>query len=106
MEEGHDGEVKLDGLRMGGVFQWPGAVHEGHGKCQPFIDERADDKPREALIKIMSAPDTDPMATTSAAYFSTLDPVFAPFSAPTPSPPPAPARHPPPTPPPPPHHTP
>jgi hypothetical protein len=24
IEEGHCGEVKLDGLRMGGIFQWPG----------------------------------------------------------------------------------
>ena len=42
IDEGHYGDVKLDGLRMGGIFQWPGAVHEGRGKCQPFVDERAD----------------------------------------------------------------
>lgn len=82
IEEGHYGEVKLDGLRMGGVFQWPGAVHEGHGKCQPFIDERADEKQREALIKIMSGQDTDPMATMFAVYFSTLEKVFDPVFAP------------------------
>ena len=44
IDEGHYGDVKLDGLRMGGIFQWPGAVHEGRGKCQPFVDERADDQ--------------------------------------------------------------
>jgi len=39
--EGHYGGVKLDGLRFGGVFQWPKAIHEGNGKAQPFVDESA-----------------------------------------------------------------
>ena len=60
IEQGHYGDVKLDGLRMGGIYQWPGAVHEGRGKCQPFVDERADAKQREALIKIMTGQDTAP----------------------------------------------
>jgi hypothetical protein len=80
--EGHYGDVKLDGLRMGGIFQWPGAVHEGHGKCQLFVDARADEKQREALLKIMSGQDTDPMATMFAVYFSTLEKVFDPIFAP------------------------
>ena len=54
---------------MGGIFQWPGAVHEGRGKCQPFVDERADAAQRDALIKIMSGQDTAPMATMFAVYF-------------------------------------
>src|SRR5262249_49273270 len=74
--------VKLDDLRMGGVYHWPGAVHEGRGKWQPFLDERADDKQRDALLKIMSGQDTDPMATMFAVYFSTLEKVFDPIVAP------------------------
>jgi hypothetical protein len=81
IEQGHYGDVKLDGLRMGGVYQWPGAVHEGRGKCQPFVDERADAKQREALLKIMTGQDTDPMATMFAVYFSTLDKVYDPIFA-------------------------
>ena len=81
IEEGHYGAVKLDDLRMGGIFQWPGPVHEGHGKCQPFVDERADGEQREALLKIMSGQDTEPMATMFAVFASTLekvhDPIFA-----------------------------
>jgi hypothetical protein len=79
--QGHYGDVKLDGLRMGGIFQWPGAVHQGRGKCQPFIDERADSRQREALLKIMSGQDTAPMATMFAVYFSTLEKVFDPIFA-------------------------
>jgi hypothetical protein len=82
IKEGHYGDVKLDGLRMGGIFQWPGAVHEGRGRCQPFIDERADTKQREALLKIMSGQDTDPMATMFAVYASTLEKVYDPICAP------------------------
>jgi hypothetical protein len=82
IKEGHYGDLKLDGLRMGGIFQWPGAVHEGHGKCQPFVDERADEKQREALLKIMSGGDTDPMTTMFAVYFSTLEKVYDPIFAP------------------------
>jgi len=46
IEEGHYGDVKVDSLRMGGIYQWPGAVHEGRGKWQPFIDVRADENQR------------------------------------------------------------
>jgi len=81
IEQGHFGDVKLDGLCIGGVYQWPGPIHEGRGKAQPFVDERADAKQREALIKIMTGQDTDPMATMFAVYFSTLEKVFDPIFA-------------------------
>ena len=78
--EGHYGDVKLDGLRFGGVFQWPKAIHEGNGKAQPFVDERASPVQREAILKIMSGQDTDPMATVFAVFASTLTEVYIPFS--------------------------
>jgi hypothetical protein len=84
IREGHHGDVKLDGLAMGGIFQWPGAIHEGRGKCQPFVDERADAKQREALLKIMSGQETEPGATVFNVFAPTLtkvhDPVFAKIS--------------------------
>jgi hypothetical protein len=66
---------------MGGIFQWPGPVHEGRGKCQPFVDERADSKQRDALLKIMSGQDTEPMATMFAVFSSTLEKVYDPIFA-------------------------
>ncbi|HEX2842800.1 DUF1326 domain-containing protein [Hyphomicrobium sp.] len=81
---GHHGDVKLDGLRFGGVFSWPGAIHEGNGKAQPFVDERATEEQRDAILRIMSGEDTDPMATVFAVFASTLsevyDPIFAPIA--------------------------
>jgi hypothetical protein len=45
-----------------------------------FVDQRADDSQREALLRIMSGQDTDPFATMFAVYASTVvemnEPVF------------------------------
>lgn len=78
IEQGHYGDVKLDDLRMAFIFQWPGAVHEGRGKCQPIIDERADNRQREALLTIMSGEDSDPGATMFNVYASTMEEMFEP----------------------------
>src|SRR5262249_26710830 len=69
-------------LKIGAIFQWPGAIHDGRGECQYFVDERADAKQREALLKIMSGQDTAPMATVFAVFASTLEKVYEPIFAP------------------------
>ena len=62
------------------MFKWPGAIHEGNGEALAFVDERANEAQREALLKIMTGQDTDPMATMFAVYASTVvkmhEPVF------------------------------
>ena len=81
--EGHFGEVKLDGVRFGGVFSWPRAIHEGNGEAQPFVDSRATEAQRDAVLKIMTGQETAPMATVFAIFASTLvkayDPIFVPI---------------------------
>jgi len=83
IDQGRHGDTALDGLRIGAVFKWPGAVHEGNGEALAFVDERADDGQREALLRIMTGQDTDPFATMFAVYASTVtnmhEPVFAPI---------------------------
>ena len=54
IEEGHFGEVPLDGLRWAATYRWPGPLHEGNGTLQPLIDERADEHQRRALLTILS----------------------------------------------------
>jgi hypothetical protein len=80
IDEGHHGDVRLDGLRIAAIFKWPGAIHEGNGEAIAFVDRRADEKQREALLRIMTGQDTDPFATMFAVYASTVskmnDPVF------------------------------
>ncbi|MEE9590111.1 MAG: DUF1326 domain-containing protein [Hyphomicrobiaceae bacterium] len=82
IDEGHHGDVKLDGVRMAGIFWWPGAVHEGNGKCQPIVDESASEEQRQAVLRIMSGEDTDPGATMFAVYASTMAEVFEPIFKP------------------------
>lgn len=49
IEEGHYGDVSLDGLTVAVFADWPGAIHEGGGEAIAFYDERADETQREAL---------------------------------------------------------
>jgi hypothetical protein len=80
IDEGHHGETRLDGLRIAAIFKWPGPIHEGNGEAIAFVDANADEKQREALLRIMTGQDTDPFATMFAVYTSTVtrmnDPVF------------------------------
>lgn len=83
IERGHHGNVTLDGLRVAGIYRWPGPVHHGNGTMQVVIDERADLRQRAALDRILHGLDTDDVATmwwVYAAMCSTkLPPVFAPI---------------------------
>ena len=63
IDTGHYGNVKLDGLRVSATYKWPGAVHEGNGEYQLFIDENATPEQRDALEKIVTGQDTEEMAT-------------------------------------------
>lgn len=78
IHRGHHGDVSLDGTRIAFIFQWPGPIHEGGGKCQPIVDESADEAQRMALLKIMSGEDSEPGRTMFNVFASTLDQVFDP----------------------------
>jgi hypothetical protein len=67
-DEGKYGDVRLDGLRAALIVSWPGPIHEGNGTMQAIIDERADQRQREALRKIMHGEDTKEMATMWWVY--------------------------------------
>lgn len=81
IDEGQHGGTKLDGLMIGIVASWPGAIHEGNGEVVPIVDERATPEQREALLRIMSGLDTEPGATFFQVFSTTFskvhDPVFA-----------------------------
>jgi hypothetical protein len=83
INEGHYGDVRLDGLRLAAIFKWPGPIHEGNGEAIAFVDASASDDQRDALLKIMTGQDTDPFATMFAVYASTVStmhpPVFTPI---------------------------
>ncbi len=80
IEEGYFGDVRLDGLKVGARFRWPGAVHEGGGTAQGFVDKNATPEQVDALFKILSGEEQEP-TTLFNIYASTieteLDPIFA-----------------------------
>jgi len=80
IDQGHFGDVKLDGLRVVGIYTWPGPIHEGNGSLKMIIDERADDAQRDALLKIVMGEETEEMATMWAVFATMVttvyDPVF------------------------------
>ncbi len=81
IDEGYHGDTRLDGLRFGGVFRWPGPIHEGHGEGVPVIDARATPKQREAILRIMSGEDSEPGATFLGVYSAMLEKVHEPVFA-------------------------
>lgn len=80
IDSGHHGDVKLDGLKVAGIYAWPGPIHLGDGQVIAFIDKRADEAQRAALLRILGGQDTTPGATVFNVFASMLskahDPVF------------------------------
>ncbi|NOR20973.1 MAG: DUF1326 domain-containing protein [Xanthomonadales bacterium] len=78
--EGYFGDVRLDGLRVAGVYRWPGAMHEGDGTWWSIIDKAATEEQVNALFTILGGEEQEP-TTGFAIYGSTVehepDPLFA-----------------------------
>jgi len=79
IHSGHHGDTRLDGLKVAGMFIWPGPIHEGHGEAALVIDKRADEAQRGALLRILSGQDTEPGATIFNVFASTLEKVHEPI---------------------------
>ena len=82
IDEGHFNDVRLDGLNFVLLLQWPGEIADGNGKQQAIIDERADERQREALRKILHGESTAPGATHFFVYNSTMSEVLETLYAP------------------------
>jgi hypothetical protein len=54
IEEGHFNSIRLDGLSWVVMYRWPGPLHEGNGSVQAFIDHKAIQEQRDALLHILS----------------------------------------------------
>jgi hypothetical protein len=80
IDEGHWGDVRLDGLVAVNTYAWPGAVHEGNGEMQSIIDERANADQRRALTAIMQGQGAEPGTMMLQIYRAMCaqvhDPIF------------------------------
>jgi hypothetical protein len=81
INQGVYGDIKLDGLKVAGMFGWPGAIHEGHGEAALIIDKRANEAQRGALLRILTGQDTEPGATIFNVFAGTLEKVHEPIFA-------------------------
>lgn len=53
MREGLFGDLRLDPLNFSVYVKWPGAIHESNGEALILIDERADERQREAIMTLV-----------------------------------------------------
>lgn len=60
IDEGHFDDVNLKGLSWAVVYHWPGPLHEGNGTIQPVIDQKANERQRNALLTILSGKEQQP----------------------------------------------
>ncbi len=81
IEQGNFDGVDLSGLSWVGTVHFPGAVHEGNGSLEAFIDERANEQQRNALIQILTAQSgNNPWFQILAEFVSTVHgPHFVPI---------------------------
>ena len=79
IKEGKHGDTKLDGLKVAGIFSWPGPIHLGHGEAAVIVDKRANEAQRNALLRILTGQDTEPGATIFNVFASTLEKVHEPI---------------------------
>jgi len=79
--EGNFGDVKLNGLNWAVTYSWPGALHEGNGSVQPFIDEKATEAQRTALLTVLSGQAGNAWFEVLASIVTTVhDPQFVPIT--------------------------
>jgi hypothetical protein len=74
VREGHFGDTRLDGLIWAATYHWPGPLHEGNGTLQPFVDVRANEAQRTALLTIMSGQAGNAWFEVLASVVSTIHP--------------------------------
>ena len=74
---GHFNGIPLSNLRWAAIYKWPGEVHEGHGKRQIVIDERAEANQRHGMEKIISGRSCEPQSNIFSV-FGTFCSEFAP----------------------------
>jgi len=79
--EGNFGKVKLSGLNWAVVYSWPGALHEGNGSVQPYIDRKANEEQRTALLTILSGKAGNAWFEVLASIVTTVhEPQFIPIT--------------------------
>jgi hypothetical protein len=80
VQEGSFDGTDLTGTKWAVIVWWPGALHEGNGTVEVFIDESASDDQRAALGQIISGEAGGPLFEIFASIVTTVHgPHFVPI---------------------------
>jgi hypothetical protein len=79
IEKGNFGDVPLDGLTFGVAVNWPGAIHEGDGDALVLIDERANERQRDAVMQLLSGQVGGPWKIISTTISKVNGPEYVSF---------------------------
>ena len=79
MQEGSFGGVRLDGLNFSVYVNWPGAIHEGNGEALILVDERADDRQRQAIATLVKGEVGGPWGTLAWTWPTVHGPKPVPY---------------------------
>jgi len=80
IDEGHFGDVPLDGLKFAGAAYWPGRIDEGDGHIVPIVDESANEEQRQAILTLLSGQAGGTLFEIfSAVCPHVREPIFAPI---------------------------
>ena len=82
IDEGHFGDVPLDGLLWCNLLAWPGPIYEGNGEALLIVDQHADKAQVDALFTILSGKETEPGATIFSVFRDTLATIHKPLFKP------------------------
>lgn len=81
VDTGRHGDTKLDGLAVVAAAKWPKAIHDGGGKVAIFIDEKANEAQRNALVRILTAQDGGlPWEILAPTFSEIVGPHFVPIT--------------------------
>ena len=80
VQEGRYGETELSGLAFAIAADWPGAIHHGNGEAAVLIDERADERQREALRTLVSGAAGGPWGILKNTWTKVHELRYVPFS--------------------------
>jgi hypothetical protein len=78
IESGQADDVNLAGFGVSVFAKWPGAIHEGGGKATCYVDARAGEAQRTALVRVVRGEFGGPWGIFSKTY-DLAPPVIAPF---------------------------
>jgi len=79
IEEGHFDDISLSGLNISLAVNWPGAIHEGNGVAIIVLDDRGDERQRQALATLASGGAGGPWKIISTTIGKANGPAYAPF---------------------------